>query len=204
MNKFYDTSFPCVPPQVMTCTVPCVTTTTPNFSPITPFCTGTVAPILEPTSPNGITGTWLPAIISNTTSGSYVFTPDPIAFPCALTQTLVVTVDPLVTPAFTTIPSFVSQGATALVLPSSSSNVTPITGTWSPAIVDTSVLGTFPYTFTPNSGQCTSTTPTTVSIRIDPVLTPAFNSVSPICTGGVLAPLPTTSLNPNYALEKNH
>jgi gliding motility-associated-like protein len=189
------TRFPCAPPQTMTCTVPCVTTTTPNFAPIAPFCTGTPAPILGTTSPNGISGTWNPTIINNTTSGSYTFTPDPLLFPCALTQTLGVTVDPLVTPAFTTIPVFVCQGSPALTLPLSSNNVTPITGTWSPAIVNTAVLGTFPYIFTPNPGQCTSATPTTVSIRIDPVVTPTFAAVPAICSGATLVPLPTTSLN---------
>ena len=189
------TRFPCAPAQTMTCTVPCVTTTTPNFAPIAPFCTGTPAPILLPTSPNSITGTWSPSTINNLSSGSYVFTPDPILFPCALTQTLVVTVDPLVTPAFTTIPVFVCQGDPALVLPLSSSNVTPITGTWSPTTVNTAILGTFLFTFTPNPGQCTSAIPTTISLRIDPVLTPTFNAVPAICAGGVLAPLPTTSNN---------
>ncbi|HWS60848.1 MAG TPA: T9SS type B sorting domain-containing protein [Flavobacterium sp.] len=189
------TRFPCVPPQTITCTVPCVTTTTPDFAPIAPFCTGTTAPILGPTSPNGITGTWSPALVSNTTSGSYVFTPDPIAFPCALTQTLAVTVDPLVTPTFTTIPTFVCQGATAPILPTSSNNVTPITGTWSPVIVNTAVLGTFSYTFTPNPGQCTSSTPTIVSIRIDPVVTPNFAPIPNLCSGSTAPILATTSPN---------
>ena len=189
------TRFPCVPPRTITCTVPCVTTTTPNFAPIAPFCTGTPAPVLLNTSPNNITGTWSPAIINNTTSGSYIFTPDPILFPCALTQTLVVTVDPLVTPAFTTVPVFVCQGAPALTLPLSSNNVTPITGTWSPSTVNTAVLGSFPFTFTPNPGQCTSSTPTTISIRIDPVLLPTFASVPAICSGGTLLALPTSSTN---------
>lgn len=175
----------CSPPQVIT----------PTFSAIAPFCKGTPAPSLPTTSIEGISGTWSPAIISNTTSGSYIFKPDPIAFPCALTQTLAVTVDPLVTPAFTTIPTFVCQGAAAPVLPISSNNVTPITGTWSPATVNTAVLGSFLYTFTPDPGQCTSATPTTVIIRIDPVLTPTFNPVSSICSGVNLAPLPTTSTN---------
>lgn len=190
------TTFPCAPSQTITCTAPCVTTTTPTFTPIPPFCSGTTpAPLLPASSNEGITGTWSPAIINNTTSGVYTFTPNPILFPCALTQTLAVTVDPLVTPAFTTIPVFVCQGATAPILPSSSSNVTPITGTWNPATVNTAILGTFPYTFTPNPGQCTSAAPTTISIRIDPVLTPTFNAVPAICSGSVLAPLPTTSTN---------
>jgi len=188
-------TFPCVPSQTITCTVPCVTTTTPNFVPIPPFCTGTVAPILGTTSPNGITGTWSPALINNTTSAIYIFTPNPILFPCALTQTMSVTVDPLTTPAFLGIPAVVCQGAPAPILPLSSSNVTPITGTWSPATVNTAILGTTIYTFTPNPGQCASATLTTVSIRIDPVLTPTFAAVSPICSGAALAALPTTSLN---------
>ena len=192
------TRFPCAPPQTMTCTVPCITTTTPTFNPIAPFCTGTTpVPLLPSSSTNAIpiTGTWSPAIINNTTSGSYIFTPDPILFPCALKQTLVVTVDPQVTPAFTTIPVFVCQGAAAPLLPLNSSNVTPISGTWSPATVNTTILGSFPYTFTPNAGQCTSATPTVVSIRIDPVVTPTFAAVPAICSGGVLLALPTTSMN---------
>jgi gliding motility-associated-like protein len=191
------TRFPCVPAQTITCTVPCVTTTTPTFTQLAPFCSGTVAPLLpsSSTNPIPITGTWSPATVNNTTSGVYIFTPDPILFPCSLTQTMSITVDPLVTPAFSGIPGVVCQGATAPTLPSSSNNVTPITGTWSPAIVDTSVLGPVNYTFTPNSGQCASATLTTVSIRIDPNVTPTFNPVSSICSGAVLAPLPTTSLN---------
>jgi gliding motility-associated-like protein len=182
--------------QTWTCTLPCITTTTPTFTQIPPFCSGKIpAPLLPASSNEGITGTWSPAIINNTTSGVYTFTPDPILFPCALTQTMPITVDPLVTPAFSGIPAVVCQGATAPILPSSSSNVTPITGTWSPATVSTAVLGTQSYTFTPNPGQCTSATPTTISIRTDPVLTPVFTAVSAICSGTTLSALPTTSLN---------
>lgn len=186
---------PCVPAQTLTCSVPCGTTTTPTFIPIPSFCTGTTAPVLPATSFEGISGTWSPAIISNTTSGNYVFTPDPILFPCALTQTLPVTVTPLVTPTFSAIPVMVCQGAIPPVLPLISSNATPILGTWSPATVDTSTLGTTVYSFTPNPGQCTSAVPTTVSIRIDPALTPTFTPVAAICSGDALVPLPTTSTN---------
>lgn len=192
------TRFPCAPAQTMTCTAPCVTTATPTFTQIPPFCSGTTpTPLLPNSSTNAIpiTGTWSPAIINNTTSGIYTFTPNPILFPCALTQTMSITVDPLVTPAFSGIPAVVCQGAPAPTLPLSSNNVTPITGTWIPATVNTAILGTFSYTFTPNPGQCTSATPTTVFIRIDPVLTPTFTAVPAICSGGVLAPLPVTSLN---------
>ncbi|TDE29917.1 T9SS type B sorting domain-containing protein [Flavobacterium ranwuense] len=194
--KLSSATHPCVPSLTITCSVPCgASTTTPNFPAIAPFCSGTTAPILTNTSPNGITGTWSPALINNTTSGSYVFTPNPTLFPCATTQTLNVTVRPLVTPTFTGIPATVCQNATAPILPTSSSNATPITGTWSPATVNTAVLGPAPYTFTPNSGQCVSSPTTTITITVNPNITPTFTQVPPICSGAVLSALPTTSNN---------
>ena len=41
-----------------------------TFNPIAPFCAGATAPLLPPTSNNGITGTWSPAIINNQSSGT--------------------------------------------------------------------------------------------------------------------------------------
>ena len=187
----------CVTPETKTCTTACspANIKTPNFAAIPPFCSGSVAPILGPTSPNLITGTWSPAIVSNTNSGNYIFTPDPILFPCATTQTLPVTVSPLVTPTFTTIPATVCQNATAPVLPLNSSNATPISGTWSPAAVNMTVLGPVTYTFTPNSGQCASATPTTASITVVPVVTPNFSNIPPFCSGTTAPLLANTSPN---------
>jgi hypothetical protein len=83
--------------------------TVPNFAPIADICQGSTAPTLATTSPNGVTGTWSPATISNTASGAYVFTPT--AGQCATTQTLNVTVT--VTPAPTaTSPQDFPAGAT--------------------------------------------------------------------------------------------
>lgn len=189
------TTFPCVPSQTMTCKVPCIVTTTPTFDPIPAFCTGTPAPSLPASSKEGITGTWSPAIINNTTSATYTFTPDPILFPCATTQTLNVTVTPLVTPTFSGIPAIVCQNAPAPVLPAVSSNATPVTGSWSPSTVNTSTLGPVTYTFTPDPGQCTSATFTTVVIRIDPVVTPDFAPIPDICYGSTAPVLANTSPN---------
>ena len=187
---------PCVPSQTITCSVPCGTSTvTPNFPAIASFCTGSPAPILVPTSPNGITGTWAPAIISNTTSGNYVFTPNPTLFPCATTQTLNVIVTPLVTPTFTGIPTTVCQNATAPILPTSSNNTPAISGIWSPVSVNTAVVGPVTYTFNPNAGQCTSATPTRVTINIVPVVTPDFASIPPFCSGTTSPLLTNTSPN---------
>ncbi|WP_370476600.1 T9SS type B sorting domain-containing protein [Tamlana flava] len=189
------TRYPCVSPQTISCSVPCGTAiVNPDFPMIPPICTGSPAPILQPTSPNGISGTWSPGVVSNVASGSYVFSPDPVLFPCATTQTLDVTVLPLASPVFSGIPSTVCQGATDAILPTSSNNALPITGTWTPSVVDTSVLGSSNYTFNPDPGQCTPMTPTTVTITVIPNdVTPTFAQVGPICSGDSLTALPTTS-----------
>lgn len=187
---------PCVPPLTITCSAPCgASTVTPNFAAIPAFCAGTVAPVLGATSPNGITGTWAPALISNTTSGNYVFTPDPILFPCATTQTMSVTVTPLIAPTFTAIPTTVCQNAPAPVLPVSSTNAPSIVGTWNPATVDTSTLGTTIYTFTPTPGQCASAALTTASITVVPVVSPNFANIPALCFGTVGPVLMNTSPN---------
>jgi len=49
--------------------------TTPTFNFANTICFGTVVNPLPTTSNNGITGTWSPATVSNTTSGTYTFTP---------------------------------------------------------------------------------------------------------------------------------
>ena len=188
---------PCVKPITVTCNSTCsaALNITPTFTAIPPFCTGTPAPLLPTTSIEGISGTWSPAVVSNTASGNYVFTPDPILFPCAKTQTISVTVDPLITPTFIGIPAIVCQGAPAPILSSNSNNVTPIAGTWSPSTVDTSILGTVVYTFTPNVGQCTTTTLTTATITILPNVSPNFALIPPLCSGSPAPILATTSPN---------
>lgn len=189
------TTYPC-DRSVFTCTVPCLTLSTPTFNPIAPFCSGTIpTPTLPATSNEGISGTWSPAIINNSTSGSYVFTPNPTLFPCAAKQTLAVVVTLLVTPIFTTIPTTVCQNAIAPLLPPKSTNSVDINGTWSPATVNTTVLGPVTYTFNPAPGQCAASTPTTVTINIVPVVTPNFATIPPFCSG-TTAPL-LTNTSPN-------
>ena len=92
-----------------------------------------------------------------------------------------------VTPTFTTI-SPICSGATLAALPTTSNN--GITGTWSPALNNTA---TTIYTFTPSAGQCANTT--TLTISVNPNITPTFTAVSTICSGATLAALPTTSNN---------
>ena len=124
---------------------------TPDFAPIAAFCTGTTAPLLDTMSPNGIPGTWTPSTIDNGTSGCYVFTPDPNL--CAAGQTLCVTVNASITPNFAAIPA-ICQGLSAPTLGSTSPN--GISGTWSPATIQTTTVGFSDYVFTPNAATVPS------------------------------------------------
>ena len=61
----------------------------PTFASIPPMCAGATPPVLPSISTNGISGTWNPAVIDNTTSGSYTFTP--AAGQCGIQITIPVT-----------------------------------------------------------------------------------------------------------------
>jgi hypothetical protein len=157
------------------------TLTTPTFTPVPAICNGD-ALALPTTSTNSITGAWSPAV-DNTTTTTYTFTPD--AGQCANTTTMSVTVNQKTTPAFTQIPAICNGDA--LALPTTSTN--SITGTWSPAVDNTT---TTTYTFTPAAGQCANTT--TMSVTVNQKTTPVFTQVGPFNSGDSFT-LPTTSTN---------
>ena len=171
-----------------TVTVTVSASITPNFATIPAFCSGTTPPILGTTSPNSIIGTWNPATINNTTSGTYIFTPN--TGQCATTQTLSVTVTPNVTPTFIALGPY-CVGATPAALPATSTN--GVSGTWNPTIIATTIAGTSTYTFTPTAGQCATTA--TMSVTITTSLTPTFTALGPYCIGAIPGSLPTTSTN---------
>jgi gliding motility-associated-like protein len=159
-------------------------TIVPTFNSVSPICQGGNLTSLPTSSLNGITGTWSPAL-NNQATTTYTFTPS--TGQCASTTTLSITVNPTIVPTFNSV-SPICQGDVLTTLPTSSLN--GITGTWSPALNN---QATTTYTFTPSTGQCASTT--TLSITVNPTIVPTFNSVSPICQGGNLTSLPTSSLN---------
>lgn len=97
------------------------------------------------------------------------------------------TICEIVTPTFTQVPAICS-GATLSDLPTTSNN--SIKGTWSPALNNSA---TTTYTFTPNPDQCP--TPATMTIPVNPLVTPIFTQVPAICPGTALSDLPTTSNN---------
>jgi gliding motility-associated-like protein len=156
---------------------------TPTFTQVSPICIGDVLNPLPTTSNEGITGVWSPAL-DNMVTTTYTFTPD--SGQCAVNQTMSILVNPIVTPTFTQVPP-ICNGDSLSPLPITSNE--GITGIWSPAL-DNMVTTT--YTFTPDSGQCAVNQ--TMSILVNPIVTPTFTQVSPICSGDILNPLPTTSI----------
>jgi gliding motility-associated-like protein len=157
---------------------------TPLFTQVGPYCSGATIPSLPTNSINGITGTWSP-VINNTSTTTYTFTPT--AGQCATTQTRTVTITPNITPLFTQVGPYCSGSTIPSLL---STSINGISGTWSPAINNTS---TTTYTFTPTAGQCATTQ--TMSITITPNITPLFTQVGPYCSGATIPPLPTNSIN---------
>src|SRR5690606_733029 len=68
-----------------------------------------------------------------------------------------------------------------------------ITGTWNPAVIDTSMPGTFPYTFTPDAGQCAA--PFQIDIEITDQILPQFTLPATYCVNETPAVLPSVSDN---------
>jgi len=161
-------------------TIP-VTTTFANTG---PFCSGAVIPALTTTSQNGITGTWSPAI-NNASTTTYTFTPS--VGQCGTSTTLTLVINSNVTPTFANLLPY-CVGSTIPALPSTSQN--GIIGTWTPAINN---VVTTAYTFTPNAGQCG--TSTTITVVVTPNIPTTFTAVGPFCSGDDIPALPTTSQN---------
>lgn len=171
----------CVGSQSATCSTVCATTITPNFAAIPPICINATAPVLAVTSPNGITGTWSPATINTALVGTtlYVFTPNSIVFPCAVPQTLNVTVNPIPTLSINS-PS-VCQGAPATLIatPTISGtylyNWTVPSGVTNPGNVPSfgvTTPGIFSAVITNTTTGCVSASASgTVSVNTNPIVT---------------------------------
>ncbi len=154
---------------------------TPNFAQVQAICKGGTI-VLQTTSTNGISGSWLPAINNNQTT-NYTFTP--AAGQCANTTTMTVEIIQPATPIFEQVAS-VCKGS-SFSLPENSKN--DIGGVWSPAINSNA---TTTYTFTPSAGQCASSTQMTVVVRDS--VTPLFTQIGPFENGATFS-LPTISNN---------
>ena len=178
----------------------CATTTTmsitvsanvsPTFTALGPYCAGATPGSLAGTSNNGIAGTWSPATISTISAGTTNHTFTPNGGQCATNASMSIVVNANVTPLFTALGPYCA-GATPGALAGTSTN--GIAGTWSPATISTISAGTTNYTFTPNGGQCATTTAMPVTVNAN--VTPAFSALGPYCVGATPGTLSGTSTN---------
>jgi gliding motility-associated-like protein len=164
----------------------------PEFEPIEPICQNSTAPVLPPVSENGITGTWDPPVVSTTAPGTFEFTFQPDnPLQCAVSATISITVNPSVIPLFDAIGPL-CQGDEAPELPDESLN--GISGTWNPAVIQTSVPGTFVFIFTPvELEECGVMT--TLEVSVNAPTEPLFDPIGPLSQGSVAPALPSVSLN---------
>jgi gliding motility-associated-like protein len=153
----------------------------PDFASITAFCSGSVAPVLGSTSPNGISGTWSPAIINNLSSGTYTFTPD--AGECATIQTLNVTVNQ--TPVLTLVSTICSTNMLTYTATFTSTvgTITTTSGTLSGSTVTGIPAGTDIMITSTNNG-CVTTLDVSAPNCACPTINPPTNPNNPsICEG---------------------
>ncbi len=149
-------------------------TITPTFPAHPQYCLNAAPQSLPTTSDNGVAGTWSPSTVSTATAGTANYTFTPSGNPCAASVTVAIVTNAAPTPSFTQIPPICS-GDVAPILPAASND--PISGTWSPAVVNTTTSGT--YTFTPDAGQCATTA--TMSITVNNPVVPTLTSAGPFC-----------------------
>ena len=163
-------------------------TITPSFSLPNLICKDNPAPVLPPISINNISGTWLPNVVSNQNSGTYVFTP--ASGQCAVPVTLATTVTVLdiISPIFN-LPTSFCFNEVVPVLPTTSVN--GVLGSWFPSVINNQSSGT--YVFTPTGGQCGL--PFTLNVTILPKVLPTFTLQNTFCAGAVVPVLPLISTN---------
>ncbi len=105
---------------------------------------------------------------------------------------LTLTINTLPPPTFTQLGPYCLNSNPG-ILPTISNNTTTINGTWSPATISTSTVGSQTYTFTPNAGQCA--TSTTMNVTITALVVPTFTQLGPYCQNATPGILPLVSNN---------
>jgi uncharacterized protein (TIGR02145 family) len=149
--------------------------------------------------PVGVSAAWSGNTITisgtPTAAGTYTYS-IPLTGGCGtVNATGTITVTAPITPTFTQVGPYLS-GASIPALPTTSTN--GISGTWSPAISNTT---TSTYTFTPSAGQCGTTTTMTITIN-EPLQYTLTANDSTVCAGTTV----TLSVNigPSYPAGTVH
>ena len=112
---------------------------------------------------------------------------------CVSERIEITIVVPAIEPPYFNLESIYCLNAYSEPLPTISEN--GISGTWSPDVVDTSILGTQSYIFTSNIGECSEAYEFIWDIEVIEIITPEFNLITEYCIGDAIAALPTMSDN---------
>src|SRR5690606_19106509 len=115
------------------------------------------------------------SVIDTTVTGSTVYTFTPLEGECGVPVTVTASVNDPTVPLFSPV-SCICSGEPLSPLPTVSNN--GVTGSWSPALNN---QATTTYTFTPDAGQCA--VPTTLTITVEPMITPTFAPYPVFCSG---------------------
>ncbi len=130
-------------------------------------------------------------VVSPTVTTNYTVTYDAGAL-CTATDTSTVYVITRFTPTFDSIPNLCHNSPSPILSLNSVDSIS-IAGTWSPSLIDSSIIGVTTYSFTPNPGECAF--PTTMDITVIAPDTTTFNPISALCQGTTPLALPTSSSN---------
>jgi gliding motility-associated-like protein len=163
---------------------------TPTFNAVVPYCINATALALPAQSLESIAGSWSPAMVNTSVSGTtnLIFTPS--AGLCAVQAMVPVTVSDQISPTFSAIPSLCSNDIAPALSLTSTNN---ISGTWSPSSIDMSLIGTNPYLFTPSPNQCAANQ--TLNVTVNAPNTSAFSFSTDYCLNESPAALPLISDN---------
>ena len=164
----------------------------PMFNAIGPLCQNSYPPKLPVKSANMISGTWSPATINTDDAGTKTYTFIPTPGQCADTVEMGIVVNARTIPTFNPIEP-ICINSVAPPLPTISTNIPAITGTWNPSAINTTLVGAKAYIFTPASGLCA--TKDTLIVKVTAPVTPAFEEIGPLCVNSLPPDLPSTSLN---------
>jgi gliding motility-associated-like protein len=113
--------------------------------------------------------------------------------PISNSATSTVTVNAPINPTFSQILPFCNNSVVTAVLPTNSTNLPPIPGTWNPPTVSSATVGSQVYTFTPTNIYCANTA--TMTVITIPNGTASVNPINTLCINSVAPILPTTSTN---------
>ncbi len=167
---------------------------TPSATPAT-ICAGSSTSLGVSSTVAGTVFSWTPGSLSGnpvsvSPGSTTTYTVLGTAAGCTGSNLVTVNVSPMVTPTFSGLGPYCA-GASAAALPGTSNN--SITGSWSPATINTTSAGNTVYTFTPTAGLCANTA--TMNVLINANVTPTFATLGPYCANATPGSFVNTSTN---------